>query len=271
MKIHTQKHTRTHIDLREWAHPPAQRRHCVYIDWIIGFSFWNYRIFGICHSVFPRRTLNQPRRRFSAATDQFTHRLKICLFEQANAHTRARTYMFASEQEMCVFDGVTAFSFVIFLLRFVFKFSYHKPLLFLFFSSRICICTFKLFSIVCWLFTRKTNGTKKLSITMENYASCKFIIKEKHLQKQWSEQSQFKWYSLWYLSSVRKQFFVGIQCFCCVWWEWCMFKKKPNVNFLPSAILKSTIHLGECFFSEKKITLLWNSNEIRQIEFVHFE
>lgn len=96
--IHAPHRTYTHVR----THQPILNE--------IGFHFEFIEIFGVCFSVLPRRTLRQPRRCFSA-TDHIKNADKFaCLCERVCVCARV------DENKRCVFYGVTAFSFVIFLL-----------------------------------------------------------------------------------------------------------------------------------------------------------
>lgn len=98
------------------------------------FSFWNYRIFSVCCSVFPRRTLSQPQRCCRCCCcclflfDLFTHRHIIWW--------SLLVHLLVCEHKRYALYGVTAFSFDISCCVFsVFKFDYHN----FFFCARLYI------------------------------------------------------------------------------------------------------------------------------------
>lgn len=156
----------THIGFHEWAHPPAQRQQCVYR--------LNNRLFILKLSNSRCMLFSFPETDIKLAAT-----LIFCCFwsvytqtenslVRSNERTHARTHTHTRRSDVCAFDGVTAFSFVIFVLCCVFKFSYHKPFLFHFFAH-LCVHISVISDCLLIVYSQKEHDTKKLSSKLCNW------------------------------------------------------------------------------------------------------
>lgn len=175
----------THIC--EHTHQPNERTRKKAQNRIICFHSEIIELSSVCCSVFPRRTIDQPLC-CSAAADHFKHR-QICVkfFIRIRSHRqereRARVRALTSTREFCVFYGLTAFSFVIFLLCIELCSSSAKKKFFVLrsfvYTVYINICT----TLICWLFVYSQKGrhTRNYPFVIEDYAIriILFLLKEK--------------------------------------------------------------------------------------------